>query len=73
MGPGAEEEMPRKYKWTHTDVIWTPGGRNHVLFIRGSLAPSTLPGIRRAADCLLLSKLIHPLGFVSEAESILMT
>lgn len=56
MGPGAEEEMPRKYKWTHTDVIWTPGGRNHILLIRGSLAPSTVPDIKRAAECLLLNK-----------------
>lgn len=73
MGPGAKEEMPRKSKWTHTDVIWTPGGRNYVSFIRGSLAPSTVPDIKRATECLLLNKLIHPLGFVSEAESIFMT
>lgn len=73
MGPGAEEEMPRKSTWTHTDVIWTPGGRNRVSFIRGSLGPSTVPDIKRATERLLLNKAIHPLGFVSEAESIFMT
>lgn len=52
-----KEEIPRKYKWAHTAVTWSPGRQE---LISGSLAPvSTVPDIVRAAECLLLNKPIH--------------